>query len=248
LCCFQQSCSFPRPKAAWANLAAYGALIGGGQFGLLYVAMRGHITPGLASLVVQCQVFFTIGLSIWKNGERVATGQWLAIALATLGLVTIAVYGGGDATPLELSLVVLAGFCWACANIIAKGSPGANMLGYVVWASIFALLPLFVLSVAFEGSDAAFHALKSATPWAWTALFWQSVDNTLFGYAAWGWLLARHPAVYVTPTALLVPAFGMGASSLLLAEPLQPWKIAAGSLIIAGLCINLALSRAPARS
>jgi len=122
------------------------------------------------------------------------------------------------------------------------------MLGYVVWASIFALLPLFVLSVAFEGSDAAFHALKSATPWAWTALFWQSVDNTLFGYAAWGSLLARRPAVYVTPTALLVAAFGMGAPSLLLAEPLQPWKIAAGSLIIAGLCINLALSRAPARS
>jgi O-acetylserine/cysteine efflux transporter len=238
----------PRPKASWSNLAAYGALIGGGQFGLLYVAMCGHITPGLASLVVQCQVFFTIGLSVWMAGERVATGQWLAIALASGGLLTIAVYGGGDATPLGLSLVVLAGFCWACANMIVKGAPTANMLSYVVWASIFSLPPLLVLSLAFEGSEAALHAITSATPWDWTALLWQSVGNTLFGYAAWGWLLARHPAVYVTPTALLVPVFGMGASSLLLAEPLRPWKIAAGLLIIAGLCINLALSRVPVRS
>ena len=40
-----------RPAVRWRNLAAYGVLIGGGQFGLLYIGMNGHITPGLASLV-----------------------------------------------------------------------------------------------------------------------------------------------------------------------------------------------------
>jgi O-acetylserine/cysteine efflux transporter len=48
--------------APWSKLAAYGMLTGGGQFGLLYLAMRGHITPGLASLVLMSQVFFTIAL------------------------------------------------------------------------------------------------------------------------------------------------------------------------------------------
>ena len=42
----------PRPRASWANLAAYGMLIGAGQFGLLYVALRHDIAPGLASLVI----------------------------------------------------------------------------------------------------------------------------------------------------------------------------------------------------
>ncbi|MFO0438553.1 MAG: EamA family transporter, partial [Phenylobacterium sp.] len=59
-----------RPQVPWRNLAAYGILIGVGQFGVLYFAMDGRISPGLASLVVQSQVFFTIGLAIWLKGER----------------------------------------------------------------------------------------------------------------------------------------------------------------------------------
>src|SRR4051794_17680720 len=60
----------PRPKASWANLAGYGLFIGVGQFGLIFIAMDGMISPGLASLVIQMQAFFTIGLSIWRAGAR----------------------------------------------------------------------------------------------------------------------------------------------------------------------------------
>jgi len=35
---------------------------------LLFVAMNGHISPGLASLVIQVQVFFTIGLALVMAG------------------------------------------------------------------------------------------------------------------------------------------------------------------------------------
>src|ERR1700749_2582086 len=66
------ACLFlPRPNVSWANLAFYGLAIGMGQFGLLFIAMNGHISPGLASLVVQMQVFFTIGLAMWRTGERI---------------------------------------------------------------------------------------------------------------------------------------------------------------------------------
>src|SRR5262245_49685642 len=50
-----------RPAVPLWNLAAYGVLIGVGQFGMLYLAMTHWISPGLASLVVQVQAFFTIG-------------------------------------------------------------------------------------------------------------------------------------------------------------------------------------------
>src|SRR5512143_489530 len=59
---------FCKRPAAWANLAAYGLLIGVGQFGCMYIAMNGHISPGLASLVVQTQAFFTIGLAMLLTG------------------------------------------------------------------------------------------------------------------------------------------------------------------------------------
>ncbi len=47
----------------------------------------------------------------------------------------------------------------------------------------------------------------------------------------------------VTPWALLVPVFGMSASSLLLAEPLPLWKLIAASLVLLGLLLNLYYSK-----
>ncbi len=232
-----------KPDAPWSKLAAYGVLIGGGQFGLLYIAMRGHISPGLASLVVQCQVFFTIGLSVVIAGEKVKIYQGLAVAMAAGGLVLIGLHGGGDATPLGLLLVLGAGLSWAIANVLMKQTPTVNVLAYVIWASLFSLPPLLVLSLLFDGPEVVAHALVAASPAAWATVVWQSVGNSLFGYAAWGWLLSRHPAASVTPMALLVPIFGMGASSLFLGEPLQDWKLAAAGLVIGGLCLNLLTPR-----
>src|SRR5438128_2520747 len=73
----------PRPAVSWRNLSLYGLLIGVGQFGILYLAMRGRISPGLASLVIQTQVFFTIGIAMWLTHERVHGFQWLSLLLAT---------------------------------------------------------------------------------------------------------------------------------------------------------------------
>ena len=42
----------------------------------------------------------------------------------------------------------------------------------------------------------------------------------------------------VAPLALLVPVFGMGASALILGEPLPAWKLLAAALVMAGLAIN----------
>lgn len=79
------------------------------------------------------------------------------------------------------------------------------------------------------------------------AVAWQSVGNTMFGYVAWGWLLNRHPAAAVAPMALLVPVFGMGASALFLNEPLQPWKLTAFALVMAGLTLGMLWPRVRAR-
>ena len=60
-----------RPDVAWRWLLAYGVLLGAGQFGLLYFAMRADISPGLASLVIQMQVPFTIVLSVILFHEKI---------------------------------------------------------------------------------------------------------------------------------------------------------------------------------
>jgi O-acetylserine/cysteine efflux transporter len=51
-----------RLAVPWTQLALYGLLIGVGRLGLLFLAIQGAISLGMASLVVQVQVFFTVGL------------------------------------------------------------------------------------------------------------------------------------------------------------------------------------------
>jgi O-acetylserine/cysteine efflux transporter len=232
-----------RPAVRWTNLAAYGVVIGAGQFGLLYIAMETSISPGLASLVIQTQVFFTIGLAMWISHERLRPFQWLALALGGAGLVLIALRGGATATPLGLGLVLVAAACWACGNLLARSGEPENMLAYVVWASLYSFPPLFVLSFGFEGWPAIRSGLAQSDWLTWSAVLYQSLANTLFGYASWGWLLARHPAATISPVALLVPVFGMSTSALLLAEPMPVWKLAATMLVMSGLALNLAWPR-----
>lgn len=228
-----------RPAVPWRNLAAYGLLVGVGQFGLFYIAMHGMISPGIASLVAQMQVFVTIGLAMWLNGERVREFQIAALALAAAGLAWLLLHANGEVTPLGLTLTLLSAAAWAGGNVVARATPGVNMVAFVIWTSVFSAPPLFVLALAFDGWPAIAHGIAHASPAIWTAVAWQAVGNSIFGYGCWAWLLARHPAATISPISLLIPVFGMGASWVLLGEPLSSWKLTAAALVLSGLAINI---------
>jgi O-acetylserine/cysteine efflux transporter len=224
---------------SWSNLAIYGLCIGLIQFGLLFIAMNGHISPGLASLVVQMQVFFTIGLSMLRSGERIKPHQMAAFALAIAGMGVIAAHNGQGTTILGVGLVLTAAMGWALGNQAGREAGPVNMLAYVVWAALFAVPPLLALSLLLEGPAAIAAGIHHASLTTWAAVAYQSAGNTMFGYACWAWLLSRYPAATVAPMSLLVPVIGFAASATILGEPLPLWKIGATLLIMAGLAVNL---------
>ena len=227
------------PRTPWRWLVLYGVFLGAGQFGLLYFALRADISPGLASLVIQAQVFFTIALSAWLNGERVTNETNARSALALAGLGLIASHVDGSSTPVGIGIVLCAALSWGCANVVAKKAAAQArapfpMLAFVAWSSIFAVPPLLALTLAFDGVS-AWRALREAGAAEWAAAAWQVVGNTLFGFAAWSYLLARYDAAVVSPWALLIPVFGMGASAMVLGEALPAWKLGGGALVLAGI-------------
>lgn len=241
----------PRPKVAWRWLALYGTLLGAGQFGLLFYAMRADISPGMASLVVQTQVFFTIGLSIWLFRERISSAAIAGTVLGAAGLGVVALYLDASVTAKGVMTVVGAAFCWACANVTVKqatreSGKGVSILAFIVWSSVFAVPPLAVLVLVFEGPELAWRAITAAGGDAWLAVAWQVVGNTLFGFAGWNWLLTRYDAAVIAPYALLIPIFGMGSSALLLGESLPPWKWVSAAMVLAGIAL-IAMVRRPAR-
>jgi len=228
-----------RPPVSWAVLARYGLLIGVGQFGLLFVAIDGLIAPGLASLLMQAQVFFTLALVMRGTDERLVPVQWLALALTAAGLGVIVAHTGGATSVAGVALCLVAALCWAAGNVVQRRAGRVDMLGFVVWSSLFAVPPLFALTFALEGPARIGTALAQAGPAAWGAVAYQAIGNTIFGYGVWGWLLARYPASAVASMSLLVPVFGIGVAALWLGEPLYAWELAAAALIIGGLAGNL---------
>ncbi|GLC94283.1 membrane protein [Cupriavidus sp. TA19] len=229
----------PRPAVPTREIAAYGLLIGTGQFGLMYIAMNGYISPGLASLVIQMQVFFTVGLAVWLLGEKPRTYQMAALLTSFAGIAVIAMHTDRYTSAAGLALVLVAAMSCAGGNLVARRAGRVNMLSYMAWSSLYAVPPLLLLSLVVEGPAQVWGGIMAANAGAWAAVLWQSIANTLFGYGAWAWLLARYPVATIAPTALLVPVFGLGGAAVWLGERLHAWKMMAAALVILGLGINV---------
>ncbi|WP_144639148.1 EamA family transporter [Bordetella genomosp. 13] len=240
-----------RPAVPWTRMAAIGTLLSVGQFGLLYWAMRHDISPGLASLVVQAQVFFTILLSMLISGERLRRLQVVALLLAVAGFAVVGWHSIIDpraaVTLAGLAMVLCAAFCWACANTLVRTAGKVNMLALTTWSSLYGTVPVLAASLLVEGPAAIAQAMSQASINGWLSVLWQGLGNTTFAFGAWNWLLSRHPASTVTPTALLVPVVGMLSSAWLLAEALPGWKLYAAALVLGGLALNLYAGRVATR-
>lgn len=228
----------PKPQVPWRALVIYGLAIGCGQFGLMFWAMQSNISAGLASLVIQIQVFFTIFLSALMLRETISFHQLLSLIMCFLGLLTIIVFTDGQTTLLGIVVILLAAFSWAIGNMVVKRIGKVDMLAFLVWSSLFSVPPLAAMAFFIDGPNVALHAIQSASWQSWSVVVWQALGNALIGYGLWNMLLQRYPAAVVTPWALLVPIFGIGSAWLLLAEPLPWWKLLASVLILLGLIWN----------
>ena len=228
----------PRPLA-WRTLAAIGLTLGVVKFGLLFVGMDVGITAGLASLVLQSQVPFTVLLAALVLGERLRPAAVAGVVVALAGFVLIGAARGGDVTLAGVSLVVAAGAAWAVANMLMKRASASDPLALIAWISVIPPLPLLALSLATEEpslADLGGNALPAAAYIAFV--------STLGGFAAWTWLMRTYDAGRVSSFALLVPLFGLGFGALLLGEHVTLAHGAGAALVLAGLAL-IVLRRSP---
>jgi O-acetylserine/cysteine efflux transporter len=228
----------PRPRTRLSLILGYGFFLGVAQFGLLFCAISLGMPASLASVVMQAQVFFTIVFAV-AMGERPGPHQVLGAIIACLGLVLIAWprLSGGEAGPFLMTVAAAA--AWGIANIVGKRAGRIDMLGFIVWSSLVAPLPLLVLSLLVEGPQRIGAALHGAGLGLAAVVAYLAYPTTVFAFGIWSHLLSRHPAALVTPFALLVPVAGILGSSLILGERMVPMEIAGGLVILLGLCVNV---------
>ena len=234
-----------RPRMPWRDIAGYGVAIGVVQFGLLFLGMQLGMPAGLSSLVIQMQVFFTIGLAIAFFGDRLQRHNLVGAGIATTGIVILAaqkLIEGAHATLVGFALVIVAALAWGVGNVISKHAAAAHdadMFGLIVWSSLIPPLPLAVLSFVFEGGTKAVSAVTSAGALTWACVLCLAWGATLFGFASWARLLHRYPTGLIAPFGLLIPVSGIACGAIFLGESLAPLQALGVALVFAGLVENV---------
>lgn len=229
-----------RPKnVSLGRLVAYGFAIGIAQFGLLFVAIKLGMPAGLASLVMQLQVFFTIGLAVAFLGERPNLFQVLGVIIGFGGIAVIGVERLDSAALWPFVMTIAAALFWGIGNVLTKGAGKVDMFAFVVWSSLVPPVPLFVLSLIFEGPGAMPEALTNLTWFGGGSILFIAYASTLLGYGLWSVLLGKYPASVVAPFTLLVPVTGFTSAAILLNESISHLEILGSVLVFLGLLVNV---------
>ena len=236
-----------KPNVPWRWLIAYGLFNSFGQFAFLFWAMKVGMPAGLASVVHQAQVFFTLIFSVLILQQRTQVTQWLGLMIAVLGLALIA-YGknvgsaaGMQMTTVGLLLNLLGAASWAMGNVVVSAMRRAGIqpepFGLVIWSSLIPIVPFLLISGLFERhvypdwQAISWHSIVSALYLAWAA--------TLLGYGLWSRLLSQYEPNRVAPFTLLVPVVGLLTAWLVLGERLNFWQLWGSACLLIGLAVNV---------
>lgn len=234
-----------RPQALpWWLLAAYGLVQGVGQFGLLFTGMKLGMPAGMASVVLQVQAFITMLLAAAFMGEKPQRWQWWGLVCAIAGLALIGAAHGDSPAEMTLAgflITVGAAAMWASSNLLTRKAAqyGAyTPVGFIVWTSLFPILPLLALSVGVDGVDAVAQQLQGIGWRELGVIAYLALLSTLLGYGLWTQLLQRYAASTVAPLSLLVPVIGLLSALLLLGERPTMWQWVGTLGVLVGMVVN----------
>lgn len=237
----------PRPKAPWRLLLGYGVAWGTVQFGGLFLALGFGLSAGMASVVAQSQVVFTLLFALGLRLEAPRARHLWTIGLAFAGLVVIGT-GHDDHVPLAgFAAATFAAAGWAGANVLARKLTERNVrvddASFLAWVSVVPAVTLLTMSLALEGrAGIAMLAARFTTRTA-IVLVYQSVLALAVGGWMWNALLRRHAASTVAPFSLLVPVIGLAAGHVAFGESIASRQWLGSGLLLAGLVANFSLAR-----
>lgn len=229
----------PKPKAPLKYIIGFGVFNFVLQFGLLFSGIYLGLSPGLASLVLQVQVFFSIGLAFLFFGEKPGFLKIIGSLISFIGIGIVASNVGGDVTITGLILTLLAAFSWASGNMFTKKVNAESPLSLVVWGNLVAFPFMAVASFFVDGTGVIESSFQHISWVTLGAVAYVVYLATHVGYGLWGFLMKTYSTSAVVPFTLLIPVVGFLSSALFLGEHLTTWKLWASFFIMGGLIFNL---------
>jgi drug/metabolite transporter (DMT)-like permease len=218
-----------------------GALGFAGAFALSHWGLaRSTATNG--SLLITVEPITLLLLAPVLLGERLAFREKVGAGLALLGAAVVIANGIPGVSQALVPhwrgdlLLILAGGAYASYSLIgreilARHSSVSVTAGSIVWGAV-TMLPLAVL-------ERAAGAAPRLTPIAIAGTLYLAVVITALGYLAWNYALERVPASRAAIFLNLQPLGGALLGVGVLGEPLTPYIVAGGALILTGLTLTV---------
>lgn len=231
------------PAAPFHKIATYGLIMFALQFSLLFIGMNVGMPAGMASVLLQTNVFFTMLLSVIFLNEKPSLYSLFGALVSFSGIALIGSGSEGGMTVLGFALVISAAFFWGMGNLLSKKIGKVDMLALVVWGSLVAWPPLLLVTLFTEGEHQLVHDFSHMSLSGLGSIAYIVIFATLFGFGTWNRLLTKYPMSTISPFTLLVPVFGIFSASLLLGESISSKNLFAIGLVIIGLLINLTVNR-----
>lgn len=237
-----------RPALPFKYVVAFGLFQGVGQFGFVFTALHVGMTAALASVLMQTQVFFTAIIGWLVMREPLSRQQQVGLMLALCAIASFGMHFT-DAAPTAMASVTVLGFLlclggasmWATSNIVARKAQGANpdflALNFVVWTSIFPILPFIALSYLFDAPSTRSNWFSASLVSIASAVY-LGLLGSILAYTLWTRLLKRHSANRVAPFSLGVPVVGLAAGMLMLDEQVSHWQWIGIGFVIAALVVS----------
>jgi len=238
----------PRPQADWRTVVAVGSFMSLGQFSLLYIALELGMPAGLASLVLQAQVIFTIVIAAIVLKESPSRRQVIGASLGTAGLLLVVVAHGASAPVVPVLVMLGAATSWAIGNVIARQAGISSGFSLVVWSALVVPLPALGLSLVVDGGGEVGHALTHLSAVAIASTAYTAIGASLIGYGIFNSLLARYPASAVVPFVLLVPVVGIATAWIVQDEVPSVLELVGGAVMLAGVAAATISRRAARRA
>jgi len=237
----------------WLRLAPVGCLLLCGANVLVSWSQQ-HVDSVFAALMVNSAPLIFTGLSALA-GERVPRLAWGGLVVGFMGLFVIVwpdvreVLGGGHTAgetvrgPMfwwALGALVLSPVCWAGGSFLAKRYKAETHPLMTAAAQSLAGGVAAAIVCTLTGS----WKLGPVTNEAVGALVYLIVVGSWLGYVSYMYVVTTLPADVVGTTTYINTIVALLVGVVLLSEPVTPWMIAGGAVVLAGVAIvNYTMAR-----
>ena len=225
-----------RVRVALMGVVGFALAFAFGNWGLA------HSTASNAALLITVEPTTLLVLAPLLLGERLSRRETVGAALILLGAVVVVVNGVPGLTQslmphwrgdlvLILSGVAYAGYSLLGRDVLTRHPVSLVTAHSVVWGAV-SIAPL------------ALYEWHVGPPPAWTAgaiagTVYLGVVITALGYGVWNWCLERVGAARVAAFVNVQPLAGALLGVWWLREPLTPFLVVGGVLIVAGLHLTV---------